>query len=168
MLAKLKEKKALCICLAVALVIVAIVLVVLLTRSNQPASESVSAGQNIVVTITADSIEDLYGYQFRIIFDKEKLEYTGVAESRIDGITSIFSVPMEGYELIGATMIGDESGVSGQNIVVCEITFTAKIDGSLDDFNISITDVNVVTSSGLDLDYIEGVEGWELVCMVQE
>ena len=67
---------------------------------------------------------------------------------------------MAGYELIGALKSSQQSGVSGQNIELCEITFTAKKDFKLDDIGITISEICVVTPADLD-DYSE-VTGWTL------
>ena len=173
MFARLKGKKTLYIIIAIAVALVVLIAVIILSnlgrQVSDPESESVmepiAAGQNIVATVMAGSLDNMYGYQFQLEFDEEKLEFTGTVESQIDDITSIFSAPMEGYELVGATMIGDRSGVSGTDVVVCEIVLVARQDGLLDDFNVSITDIKIVTA---DLDFIEDVEGWTLECMVQE
>jgi hypothetical protein len=64
---------------------------------------------------------------------------------------------MDGYELVGATMVGPREGVSATNKAVCEMRFTAKKDLTTSDFNLSLRGVNVVTS---DLEYLTDVEGW--------
>ena len=170
MLAVFRAKKALCIGVAAAVIIVAAALVWLLPQApgeadGQKALATALAGQNIVVTVSADTLEDVYGYQFNLNYDKEKLEYIDKPESKIDEITMIFSTPMEGYELVGATMTGIRGGVSGRDVVVCEIVFTAKEDSALSDLGISISDISLVTS---DLEFIEDIEGWQLESALQQ
>ena len=153
---KLRKRRVLYIGVAVIAVVAALIIWIHLSESR---TQLVLAGQNIVVTVTADSLEDMYGYQFRLNYDKEELEYEGTLTSKIEDIQNIFSEPMEGYELVGATMIGEKSGVFGQDKQICEMVFTVKKDGTLTDLGISISDINVVTS---ELQYVEGVDGWRV------
>lgn len=169
MLAAFRTKTALCIGIAAAVAIVAIFIgFLILSNRNQ----QVLAGQNIVVTVTADSLEYVYGYQFRINYNKDELEYTeytGSLTTKIDEFQAIYSHSREDFELVGATMVGDKSGVSGKNKTVCKMVFTAKKDTTLADLVISISDVCVVQTlpDQSDLDAIEGVEGWKLKCSVK-
>lgn len=140
---------------AVVLLIAALIAVLLLTNQNRP----VAAGQNVVITVTADTLEDAYGYQFQMHYDEDALEYTGDITSKLEDIQTIFSKPYSGYELVGATMIGEQDGVSDRNQAVCELVFTAKEDTTLNDLDVSLSGINVVKS---DLDYVEGIEDWSL------
>jgi hypothetical protein len=67
---------------------------------------------------------------------------------------------MAGYELIGALNSNQQNGVTGQNIEVCEITFTAKKNFKLTDIGITISEICVVTPA--DLDDYSTVTGWTL------
>ena len=127
MLVKLREKKALCAGIAAAVfVLAALAWLLLSNRSLQ-----VSAGQNIVVTVSANSLDDVCSYQFKINYDKEKLEYKGNSlKSEIPTITT-FSTSIEGYELIGAINDDPKKGVSGRNIAVCEMAFPARQIGAV-------------------------------------
>ena len=135
-----------------------------LRRPASDPDQPVTAGQNIVVTVSADAFTDMYGYQFQLLYDEQKAEYTRQLTSRLDEIQTIFGKPFTGYELIGATMIGEVPGVSKRNSAVCEAVFTAKEDCVLSDLHFSIRDVRVVTS---DLEYHEGVEGWKITAEIQ-
>lgn len=127
-----------------------------LSQTSDP-EQPVAAEQNIIVTVKAESIEDLYGYQFNLNYDSEELEYAGTITSKVDDIQTIFSKPKDGFELVGATMVGDKEGVSGTNMVLCEMIFTAKKDGVISDFACSLSDVSIVKP---DMEYLEDVEGW--------
>jgi len=160
-----RSKKAIGIGVASVIAVAGIIAVLfVIARKNDagPAPDpTVLAGQGIVVTVAADSLEDVYGYQFQMNYDESELEYAGGLASKIEGITTIFAKPFEGYQLVGATMVGDRAGFSGEGHAVCEMAFTAKRDGALSGFAaaLSISDINVVTS---DLEYKEGVEGWSV------
>ena len=117
----------------------------------------IESGQAITINIRADQVLDMYGYQFRLYFDKEDFEYNGGLSSSISGISTIFAREFDTYLLVGATKIGSESGFSGENINVCRIILTAKKDLTISE--ISIGGVNVVKS---DETYIENITGWEV------
>ena len=159
MLSVIKKKSFICICIAI--VGIALCAVLLSTKQERQAM----VGQNFLVAVIADSLEDVYGYQFRITYDENAMEFTGTLNSRLDEISTIFSKTMDGYELVGATMIGEKNGVSGRNRAVCELLFTARTDIDLDNLKLSISDVNVVTS---DLAYNEGIEGWRLMATLSD
>lgn len=123
-------------------------------------NQNISAGESVLVTVTADSIEDIYGYQFHMNYDKSNVEYIeNSVASNMDEITTIFSKSKEAYELVGATMIGDGEGVSGRKKAICEMKFKVKKKTKLKDLDIFISDVNVVQSN---LEYVEGVDGWSV------
>lgn len=120
-------------------------------------SEVVRAGQDFTVTIRADEVSNLYGYQFRLGYDKKKAAYTGKLNSEIDGINTIFSKDMDDYLLVGATMIGNTPGYSGKNETVCTVMFTAIEDIDISDFTLS--NVNTVDDGQ---NYTENVSGWSM------
>ena len=136
------------------LIIGAIALIALNFLHSDP---QITVGQKLIVTVTADLVEDMYGYQFKMNYDKDELGYSGEQTSEISEIQTIFYKLFEGYVLIGATMIGDKSGVSGKNIPVCQIIFTANMDGKLSDFSLTMEGINVVKS---DLAYEENLSEW--------
>jgi hypothetical protein len=117
----------------------------------------VKAGQKVVVTVTSPAVEDMYGYQFEMRYDGDLLAYDDGLSSKIDGIQTIFAREFDGYQLVGATMIGEREGFTGEGQAVCELAFQAKVDQKVSDLPISLGKVGVVTSG---LEYKEGVEGW--------
>lgn len=124
---------------------------------------AVKAGDTVVVTVSAPEVTDMYGYQFNLNFDQDLLNYTGSLKSDIPDLSTIFGKKLDGYVLVGSTMIGDRKGISEKNVVVCEILLTALGDCSLD--GITINGVNIVRS---DMDYVEGVKGWNCSAMVRK
>ena len=129
---------------------------------------TVSAGDTVVINIFADGMDDVYGYQFNINFDEDFVEYKKRLFSDIDDILTIFATDKEWYLLVGATMIGEAQGYSGQDVPVCRVEFAALTDFELNpDFtsdHIALSDVNVVTS---DKQYLENVDGWTASMTVQ-
>ena len=123
--------------------------------------EIIYSGDIVVLNVFADVMEDVYGYQFNIVYDREFFEYSNSLYSDIDEIITIFATDKEQYLLVGATMIGDMKGHSGNDIPVCHVEFAAlkdmdsEIDSVLDQF--AISRVNVVTD---DLRYFEDIDGW--------
>lgn len=156
----LSKKKPLVIGICVLIVIAAVFLGFMLSNRDQ----AVAAGQFVVVTVTADALDDVYGYQFNMQYNKDELEYTDSITSLTD-IKTIFSKDMGTHELVGATMVGEQNGISGKNKAMCQMVFTAKKDINLSDVDLSISKVNTVKS---DLEYIENIEGWRLKAKVQE
>ena len=118
---------------------------------------TVTAGDKFVITVAAPSVEDMYGYQFRVNYNAADYVYSGELKSDINGIDTIFAKPFEGYELVGATMIGERAGVNGTDQIVCHMTFESLRDTAVSDESISISDVSVVTST---LEYNEDILGW--------
>jgi len=150
------EKKRIRIAIVSVCIIAVLVGLIIFFMPN--ASTEFSKGDKVVIHIMAPSFEDMYGYEFRIHYNSEELEYSGELTSDIDEIYTTFSKPFDGYELVGATMIGDVSGVdSSKKTQVCQITFKALVDCVLTEESISIDSVGVVSSQ---LDYDENVTGW--------
>ena len=130
---------------------------------------TISAGDTIIINVLADKMDDVYGYQFSIHFDRDFIEYTKKRPSSdIDEILTIFAADKEWYLLVGATMIGDAQGYSGQKISVCRVEFVAVTDFELNSNfildHIAISDVHVVTG---DLQYLSNIEGWTASITVQ-
>jgi len=121
----------------------------------------VSVGDIIAINVTADELEKVYGYQFDVYFNRDYLEYNKHLYSDIDDIITIFATDKEKYLLVGATMIGDAEGYSGQEVPVCRVAFTTLNDFILnEDFAselFGVSRANIVTD---DLQYLENVEGW--------
>lgn len=115
----------------------------------------ISAGDIVVVNIFAEEMNDVYGYQFDINYGREYLEYRNRLYSDIDGILTIFAADKEEHLLIGATMVGDQKGYSGQDVPVCRVEFIALSD--LDPGQITLSKVNIVQD---DLMYLENIGGW--------
>ena len=131
-----------------------------IAQGNVPLADApltVSSGDRFVVTVVAASFEDMYGYQFNINYDKAKYSYVGPLVSDIKGLDTIFSKPFDGYELVGATMIGTQAGVSGTNQPVCHLTFEALQDDVVTTESLRLSDVSVVSST---LDFVENIPGW--------
>jgi len=128
----------------------------------------VSTGDVVVVNVFADEMYCVYGYQFDINYNKECLEYRKRLHSDIDEIITIFATDKEQQLLIGATMVGDAKGYSGQGVPVCRVEFVAVSDFELEpDFAmkyVMLSTVNVVTD---DLQYLENVDGWAVSLVVQ-
>ena len=134
--------------------------------SNAP--RKISAGDTVVVNVFADEMYDVYGYQFDIHFDKDFIEYRKRLFSDIDQITTIFATDKEWYLLVGATMIGNAKGYSGQAVPVCRVEFVAltdfELNTDLSSDHIALSGVNVVTG---DLQYLENIEGWTTTMTVR-
>jgi len=128
----------------------------------------ISAGDIVVLNVFADEMNDVYGYQFDINYDKDIIEYRKRLYSDIDEIITIFATDKEWYLLVGATMIGDAEGYTGQEVPVCRVEFVAltdfelNVDSSSD--HIAVSGVNIVTG---DLQYLENVAGWTASMTVQ-
>jgi len=131
-------------------------------------TKAVTAGDIVVMNISADVLDDVYGYQFDVHYNRDCLEYNKRLYSDINDILTIFATDKETFLLVGATMLGDVEGYSGQEVPVCRVEFTALRDFDLDNDSSSeffaISRVNVVTG---DLQYLENVEGWSANLNVQ-
>ncbi|MDR0458988.1 MAG: cohesin domain-containing protein [Coriobacteriales bacterium] len=131
-------------------------------------STEVNAGDTVVVSIYVEKMDDVYGYQFNLHFNRDKLEYSQGLYSDIDEIQTIFAAEKDQYLLIGATKIGDQAGYSGQLVQVCHVEFIAISDFTLEpDFtmqHISVSEANIVTS---DLHYLTDTEGWTVSVAVK-
>ena len=131
-------------------------------------AKKISAGDIVTLNVFADEMNDVYGYQFNINFDRDFIDYKKRFYSDIGEILTIFATDKEWHLLVGATMNGDAKGYSGQKVAVCRVEFIALTDFELNpDFtsdHIALSDVNVVTS---DLQYLENVDGWTVNMAVQ-
>ena len=123
--------------------------------------DAISAGDVVVISVFADEMYDVYGYQFDMYYNRDYLEYSKRLTSDIDGISTIFATEKERYLLVGATMIGEVDGHSGQEVPVCHVEFVALADyepnADISLVHTAISNVNIVTG---DLQYMENVEGW--------
>lgn len=124
---------------------------------NPAPSAKVKKGQEITVTIHAGAVTDMYGYQFNLNYDKNKVSYKSGLKSSINGISTIFKKDNPDNLLIGATMIGNKPGYSGKNVDVCTLIFTVKAD--IDPSTFSISQVNTVDSAQK---YVENISGWSI------
>jgi hypothetical protein len=78
------------------------------------------AGRDIRVIVTGEHLQDMYGFEIQLTYDKSRLEYKG-AKSAVSG----FSVPVheeEGRLLFAHTKVGRTNGESGK-VEMAEITF---------------------------------------------
>jgi len=117
----------------------------------------IKAGEEFAITVKANEVINLYGYQFNLNYDTKKAAYKGSLKSSVDAIGTIFKKDMSDHLLVGATMIGDTPGFSGQNVTICTMVFTAIEDLEPADFTIS--GVNTVDA---DQNYIENIDGWSI------
>ena len=125
-------------------------------QQPQPAN-TVKKGQDFTITVKANEVSNLYGYQFNLNYDNKKVTYKGSLKSSISGIGTIFKKDMTGHLLVGATMIGDTPGYSGQNVTVCTMVFTATTD--IDSSAFTINGVNAVDANQ---NYVENISGWSV------
>lgn len=123
--------------------------------ANSLPEDIIKAGNEIIVTIRADTISDMYGYQFNLNFDNSKVSYKSGPKSSISEISTIFKKDFPDYLLIGATMIGDKPGYSGNDVDVCTLVFTANED--VDPSSFVISGVNTVDSAQK---YVQNISGW--------
>jgi len=129
----------------------------------QPQTDNIiKAGQNFIVTVKADKVENLYGYQFNLNYDKNKAVYKGGLKSSVDGIDTIFAKDMSDHLLVGATMLGNTPGYSGQDVTMCTIVFTANED--IDPSIFTISRVNTVDAKQ---NYVENIIGWDINVIVE-
>ena len=118
-------------------------------------ASTIMKGDEMIVRINAQQVDDLYGYQFRLEYDREQFAVNKL-KSLVDEIQTIFKKDFNKYILIGATMTGDSPGFSASDTQICELKLTALTDaGRLPEVN--ITNVSVVSS---ELDYTENINGW--------
>jgi hypothetical protein len=165
MLRNLSVKRKNTLIIVFIIVIAAVSVFIIYNLTNMPKTSiadnaiplSVASGDKVVVTVEAASLEDMYGYQFQVNYDRELFDFSGGLESDIGEIETIFSKPFDGYELVGATMIGEKQGVSGEGKSVCTMTLTARADGVVSADALSLSDVRVIRS---DLSYEEDAGGW--------
>jgi len=115
---------------------------------------TLTEGEALTVRITADAVEDLYGYQFQLEYNDKLLSIDGI-RSLLDDMPTIFKKDFDGYVLVGATMTGDTPGYSASDVPLCELELSARSIGELS--NIKLSKVNVVSS---ELEYTEDVTGW--------
>jgi|GEM_PF-2405248 len=118
-----------------------------LPSSDETLINKISAGDVVVVAISADDVRDMYGYQLCVNYNKALFEYSGGLKSDIAEISLIFKSQLEfdDYILVGALNIGDGFGFNGKDAQICHMTFTAVNDCEMAD--ISISSVKVCDSS---------------------
>jgi hypothetical protein len=120
-------------------------------------TNTIKTGQNFTVAVKANEVSNLFGYQFNLNYDNKKATYKGSLKSSVSGINTIFKKDMSGHLLVGATMIGDTPGYSGQDVTVCTMAFTATED--LDPSSFTINGVSTVDANQ---NYIEDISGWSI------
>jgi hypothetical protein len=149
------NKKRLAAIIIIIAVIIATFIGIYFLKSGQPVA--IESGQDFIITVHAKEVNNLYGYQFNLYYDNEKVTYKGELKSSIEAIGMIFEKDKEEHLLVGATMIGDVPGFSGKNVEVCSMEFTANID--IDSSMFTIGRVNTVDA---DQNYLEDVSGWSI------
>ncbi|HHY81516.1 MAG TPA: hypothetical protein GX505_02425 [Clostridiales bacterium] len=129
---------------------------------NNEKPVAIGSGQDFIVTVYASEVQNLYGYQFNLYYDNEKVSFKGGLKSSIDAIGTIFKKDKEEHMLVGATMIGDVPGFSGKNVEVCSLEFTANSD-----IDSSMFVINRVNTVDADQNYLENVSGWSVKVKVK-
>jgi|LSQX01.1.fsa_nt_gb hypothetical protein len=150
-----KRVTIIAITVAILAIVAAVIVIYYMNKAEVPVT--LEAGQNFIVSVHAQEVKNLYGYQFNLYYDKDKVAYKGDLKSSIDAISMIFEKDKEDYMLVGATMIGDVPGFSGRNVEVCSMEFTAKSD--IDSSAFTINRVNTVDA---DQNYVENISGWTI------
>jgi outer membrane murein-binding lipoprotein Lpp len=125
-------------------------------RQTQSQS-TVKKGQDFTITVKANEVSNLYGYQFNLNYDNKKVTYKGSLKSSISEIGTIFKKDMTDHLLVGATMTGNRPGYSNQNVTVCTMVFTAAAD--IDSSAFTIDSVNTVDANQ---NYVENINGWSI------
>lgn len=131
--------------------------------SNIPGSPTASskgiikADHDFIVTVKANTVFNMYGYQFNLDYNKSKATYKSDLKSSINGISTIFKKDMSGSLLIGATMIGDKPGYSANDVNICTMTFTAVTD-----FDLSTLKISGVSTVDSTEKYVENIGGWSI------
>ena len=153
----LKSHKAIAAIVAAVLLLSAASLYFLYPKNTKQINTQINANQNIVLTVTAKSVDDMYGYQLRVNYDEKKFEYKGELKSEVNAISTIFTKQFNGYQQIGATMTGHHPGVSEKNAAICKMKFAARKDCKITDSTFGISKIGMVSST---LKYDENVSGW--------
>lgn len=125
--------------------------------ANPDTVNAVKVGQDFIVTIMANEVSNLFGYQFNLNYDNKKANYKGSLKSTVSGISTIFKKDMSDHLLVGATMIGNMPGYSGKNVTVCTMVFTAN-----ENFDPSSFTINDVSTVDENQKYIENISGWSI------
>jgi hypothetical protein len=152
-------------CVVVVTVVAAVVIPRLINNvPPEPVDPVITVGQRVAVTLSAAAVDDMYGYQFNLnyngddlIFDEDGKQSSDELASLVTDINTIFYKPFDGYLLVGALMVGDRTGFTGENIPVCKVVFESKVEKLLSEFEFSLSKVNVVNS---ELVYIENITDW--------
>jgi hypothetical protein len=128
------------------------------------AAATAQAGQTITVAVFAPEIKDMYGYELKVYFDADDIQYGGSLKSGVSAIPTIFHKEFDNYVLIGATMIGQKDGFTAEAGMtqVCSFTMTAVKDCDLSE--LSISGVNIVNGN---LDCTENIGNWEIITAVE-
>lgn len=127
------------------------------STDKQPV-EMIAAGQPFTVLVQAKEVSDLYGYQFNLKYENQKATYQGSLKSSVSGINTIFKKDMPDHLLVGATMVGDLPGYTGEDVTVCSLAFVATEDVNPDTF--VIDGVNTVDSKQT---YMEDIDSWSVL-----
>jgi len=128
-----------------------------INRNQAQSANAIKTGQKIMVTVKANEISNLFGYQFNLNYDNKKATFKGNLKSSVSGINTIFKKDMGDHLLVGATMIGDTPGYSGRDVTICTMEFIATED--LDPSSFTINGVSTVDANQ---NYIENVGGWSI------
>lgn len=133
------------------------------TADENTDTQVIAAGEVFTVTVQANEVSDLYGYQFNLNYENQKAAYEGALRSSVDGISTIFKKDMPDHLLVGATMIGDMLGYTGEGVEICSMKFVAT--ENVDPASFTIDGVSTVDSSQK---YVEDIAGWQILLKAQE
>ena len=121
-------------------------------------TQMLEAGEVFTVTVQANAVSDLYGYQFNLGYENGKASYDGALKSSVNGINTIFKKDMPDHLLVGGTMIGDMVGYSGEDVEICSMRFVAA--ERIDPASFTIDGVSTVDSNQK---YVEDITGWKII-----
>lgn len=104
----------------------------------------------IKVTVSAESVSDLYAYEIVLEYDTDKLEFIK-AENKLQGF-SVSPLLNEGKVTYAATKLGNADGDTGDKDI-CIFTFSAKKSGNAE---VGISMVKLLDSKLTNIQYSKG------------
>lgn len=105
--------------------------------------------QDIQVTVTADNLDDMYGYEINLTYDPSQLRYVR-AENDLEGFP-VSMDPKDGKLVFAHTKVGQVAGESGK-VDLATITFEA-IGTNNEPTAITLTHVTLVKSDLTTIDH---------------
>ena len=113
------------------------------------------AGDTVVVQVIADSVSDLWAYEFTLRYDDNAIKIKSI-HSAIHDI-SVFAKQEDGFVSVGAAKLGNSDGINGDNMLICEIVMKVLRDGPVD--RLSIQDLYVMDFA---MNFLEDISDWEV------